>query len=219
MKLDKVIKYTGTMELVSGLAIKGTSNDLNIGGVDSEVIKNPITKMPYIPGSSLKGKMRSLMEHAHADKIESRDGSPCRCGKKECIICTVFGAHMNPHAASAPTRIIVRDCNLTEESRNLIQNLPLTSGSFLEQKAENIINRENGTAGSPRFIERIPSGLSFDVEIILQIFNGDDEDKLKKTVNEALNRLQDESYLGGSGSRGYGQVRFTGKWSDEDAAV
>ena len=62
MKLLKTVKYTGELELLSGLSIMGTNNDLNIGGTDSEVIKNPITKMPYIPGSSLKGKMRSLLE-------------------------------------------------------------------------------------------------------------------------------------------------------------
>lgn len=91
--------------------------------------------------------------------------------------------------------------------------MPLESGSFLEVKAENSINRNRGTADSPRFIERVPAGLSFDVEILLQIFEDDDEHVLKETVNEAM-KLLENSYLGGSGSRGYGQVKFEGSWME-----
>ena len=219
MKLEKTIRYTGEMELLSGLAIKGANNDLNIGGADSEVIKNPITKMPYIPGSSLKGKIRSLLELKYGKTGDERKqgqiiqgSTPCKCGRKDCFVCTIFGAHMNPGAASAPTRIIVRDCNLTRDSLELIKNLPLDSG-FLEEKSENIINRKDGTAGSPRIMERVPAGLKFEVEIILQIFEGDSEQNMKDKVEEGLSLLE-SSYLGGSGSRGYGQVKFEGKWGE-----
>ena len=215
MKLMKTVKSTGEMELLTGLAIKGSDNDLSIGGADSEVIKNPITKIPYFPGSSLKGKMRSLLELKYEktgnDQRMGIGSTPCQCGKKDCFVCTIFGAHLNPHAASAPTRIIVRDCNLTEESMSLIRNMPLDSGSFIEEKAENIINRNDGTAGSPRVIERVPAGLKFGVEIILQIFEGDNENEMKSRVEEGL-RLLENSYLGSSGTRGYGQVRFSGEW-------
>ena len=223
MKLEKMIKYTGEMELLSGLAIKGADNDLSIGGADSEVIKNPITKMPYVPGSSLKGKIRSLLELKYEktgderkklknkNEYETIEGcTPCKCGRKDCFVCTIFGAHMNPGAASAPTRIIVRDCSLAKESLELIRNLPLDSG-FLEEKSENIINRNDGTAGSPRTMERVPAGLKFEVEIILQIFEGDSEQNMKEKVEEGL-KLLENSYLGGSGSRGYGHVKFTGNW-------
>ena len=208
MKLEKTVKYIGEVELLTGLSIRGTNNDLNIGGVDSEVIKNPLTGMPYIPGSSIKGKMRSLLELRYG---KTKNGDPCRCGRKDCFICKIFGAYKNSKAESAPTRIIVRDANLTAESMELIQKMPLERGSFLEEKAENIINREKGTAGSPRVMERVPAGLKFDLNIVLQIFNDDDEEKLKGYVNEALEALQD-SYLGGSGSRGYGSVKITGVW-------
>lgn len=218
MKLLKTVKYVGEMELLSGLAIKGSNNDLNIGGADSEVIKNPITKLPYIPGSSLKGKMRSLLELKYGKTGDERrkgqiiqGNTPCKCGHRDCFVCVIFGAHMNPGASSAPTRIIVRDCNLTDESMTMIRNLPLDSGDFLEMKSENIINRNDGTAGSPRVIERVPAGLKFTVNIVLQIFDGDDEEDMKSKVNEGL-RLLEESYLGGSGSRGYGHVKFTGDW-------
>lgn len=216
MKLLKIVKYVDKMELLSGLSIKGANNELNIGGVDSEVIKNPITKMPYIPGSSLKGKMRSLLELKYGKLGKSGEenaSTPCGCGKKDCFVCTIFGAHMNTKAESAPTRIIVRDCNLAEESIELIEKLPLDNGNFLETKYENSIDRGNGKAKSPRIIERVPAGLKFDVNIVLQIFEGDDEEAMKAKVDEALNLLEN-SYLGGSGSRGYGCVRFEkkGQW-------
>jgi CRISPR-associated protein Csm3 len=216
MKLQKIYKYAGTIELLTGLAIKGSGNELNIGGADSEVIKNPITGEPYIPGSSLKGKMRSQLEKT-LDIKDSRGndtkGSPCGCGNKKCPVCVLFGAHRNPKALSAPTRIIVRDSHLSEESKEKIQERSIESGSYLELKAENAINRNNGTAESPRFMERVPAGLTFNLEIILQIFEGDDEKFLKETILKALN-LVEESYLGGSGSRGYGQVKFEGEWSE-----
>lgn len=216
MKLLKTVKYEGEMELLSGLAIKSSNNDLNIGGTDSEVIKNPITKMPYVPGSSLKGKMRSLLELKYGktgyDKRSGEGSTPCKCGKKDCYVCKIFGAYMNPGAESAPTRIIVRDCSLTEESLAIIHNMPFELGNFLEEKSENIINRNTGAAGSPRMIERVPAGMKFVVNIILQIFEGDDEQEMKKWVDEALSLIED-SYLGSSGSRGYGHVKFNGRWA------
>lgn len=216
MKLEKICKYEGTIKLVTGLAIKGASNELNIGGADSEVVKNPLTGEPYIPGSSLKGKMRSQMEKIHGMKnakgFEDKS-KPCGCGDKNCVVCTLFGAHMNPNALSAPTRIIVRDCELTEESRKRIQDMPVERGGYLELKAENLIKRDKGTAEAPRFMERVPAGLEFRLEILVQIFDEDQEEKLKRTVEKAL-QMVESSYLGGSGSRGYGQVKFEGEWEE-----
>lgn len=220
MKLEKICKYEGTIKLVTGLAIKGASNELNIGGADSEVIKNPLTGEPYIPGSSLKGKMRSQLEKIYGMKKVDREkkvveeiSKPCGCGKRDCMVCTLFGAHQNPGASSAPTRIIVRDCELTDESRQRIQDMPVERGGYLELKAENLIKRDKGTAESPRFMERVPAGLEFRLEILVQIFDEDQEGKLKGAVEKALG-LVESSYLGGSGSRGYGQVKFEGEWKE-----
>lgn len=219
MKLQKTLKYVGEIELCSGLAIKGSSTDLNIGGVDAEVIKNPITKFPYIPGSSLKGKIRSLLEQKYGKfkevfdrrTNEVKDLQPCGCGKNSCFVCKIFGAHMNPKSESAPTRIIVRDCNLTEESLAIAKEAIEQGRNYLEEKAENIINRKSGVAGSPRVMERVPAGMKFNVEIILAVFEGDNEKEMKEKVEEGLTLLEN-SALGGSGSRGYGAVKFTGKW-------
>lgn len=211
MKLLKIVKYTGTMKLITGLSIKGNGNVLSIGGAEAEVIKNPITGMPYIPGSSIKGKMRSRMELI-TGKYNLSKGEPCGCGGEngECLICTVFGAHKKKNPKSGPTRIIVRDCELTNDSVEKIKNLPLDKVNYLEIKTENTINRNTGGA-TPRTLERVPAGFDFQVEIVLQIFEGDDEAKMKKFIEDAVQGVED-SYLGGSGSRGYGQVKFDCKW-------
>ena len=97
MKLEKVVTISGQIECKTGLCIKGSNSDLNIGGADSEVIKNPLTGRPYIPGSSIKGKMRSQLEKKY-DIKPKKEGQPCGCGQENCMICTVFGAHMNPRS-------------------------------------------------------------------------------------------------------------------------
>ena len=216
MKLVKRVHFTGTIQCVTGIAIKGASNELGIGGADSEVVKNPLTGEPYLPGSSLKGKLRAQLEKKYGtqrfdkkkDKITDQiRGMPCGCGQRNCRTCVVFGAHMNPGADSAPTRILVRDGTFTDAFRAQIGALPPERGSYLELKAENLINRDKGTAESPRFIERVPAGAEFTLNITLQILEGDDEAALTAYVEEGL-ALVEQSYLGGSGSRGYGQVKF-----------
>ncbi len=223
MKLNQVITIKGEIFCMSGLCIGGSSNGLEIGGVSQEVIKNPLTKEPYIPGSSLKGKMRSELEKKYGakrrDKINNSikyftdNKQPCGCGKKDCMICVIFGAHgahkahISSGVESAPTRIIVRDALPSKEFRMEIEKFYSKHENYLEQKVENIIQRDKGTANSPRTIERVPEGASFDFEIILRVFEGDDAEKMLAFVKEGL-ELVELSYLGGSGSRGYGKVRF-----------
>lgn len=218
MKLERSITIKGKIHCITGLCIGGSSNALEIGGVSQEVIKNPITKEPYIPGSSLKGKMRSELEKRYGSKkwdktktgtpiLKREEKEPCGCGNKDCLVCTVFGAHKKQNAKSAPTRIIVRDAMLSEESKEMIESLPLANRSYVERKMENIIKRDIGTAETPRTMERVPAGMSFDFEIILRIYEGDEEGKLLAFVKEGLEAVE-SSYLGGSGSRGSGQVRF-----------
>ncbi len=217
MKLDKIVTFTGTIFCVSGLSIGASSNTLEIGGLDREVIKNPITKEPYVPGSSLKGKMRSELEKKYGAyainketrELESRTKEPCGCGRITCPVCLIFGAHgyLYQGAPSAPTRIVVRDAPLSKESKDIISKLPDDQRGYLERKTENIIIRDAGTAGSPRTIERVSTGMSFDFEIILRVFEGDNENELIDKVKEGL-ELVEKSYLGGGGSRGSGQVKF-----------
>ena len=78
--------------------------------------------------------------------------------------------------------------------------------TFTEIKAENKIKIMNGTA-DPRFIERVPAGAEFEGEIVLQIYDRDDEQKMKNAIQEAF-RLLEMNYLGGNGTRGYGRVQI-----------
>lgn len=226
MKLEQIITFSGKIYCISGLYIGGSSSTLEIGGIGRAVIKNPVTKEPYIPGSSLKGKMRSELEKKYGSfKWEEKDKKsdkknvdnlipsghePCGCGEKACPICSIFGAHKYPGAASAPTRIIVRDAVL---AKNMTEN-----ELILERKIENIVSRDSDTANSPRTIERVPAGTSFDFEIVLRIFEGDNKDVLIDKVKEGLDLVQ-KSYLGGCGSRGSGHVKFDYKIIREQIQV
>ena len=206
MKLIGMYKFEGVMRCKSGLHIGGNNNLIKIGGVDSEVVKHPVTDEPYVPGSSLKGKMRSQLERI-GNKVTDR-GEPCGCGSKDCMVCLLFGAHKNTRSSAAPTRLLVRDMFLTDEKRKEYQELLVEKGvSYLENKAENMINRNSGTAENPRFIERVPAGAEFGFELQLQVFEGDPIEKMLAAVKQGLSEVE-ATYIGGSGSRGSGQVKF-----------
>lgn len=195
IKLKKKIIYTGTIVLKTGLHIGGTNTALNIGGPDKFVVRNPITQLPYIPGSSLKGKMRSLIELAYG---ETNNGSvtkdpSTKAGKLFGVSSDIENGH--------PSRIIVRDGELKNP-----EELSNTDLLYTESKTEVTINRITAKA-NPRTFERVPAGARFNLEMVLNIFDGDNEDELKSTIKKAIELLEDD-YLGGNGSRGYGQVKI-----------
>ncbi len=199
-KMTAISIVRGTIHLESGLHIGGGTEAIEIGGIDNPVIKDPRTGEPYIPGSSLKGKMRCLLE-LRDGKISERNGA-CNCG--ECHICRVFG-NTAKNSELGITRTVFRDAFLTTGSRQILMDkgLPAT-----EVKTETMIDRLQGKAanGSLRMSERVIAGLDFDFEIALRIFEGD-ENIAVKLVKEGLALIQKDA-LGGSGSRGYGRVRF-----------
>jgi CRISPR-associated protein Csm3 len=203
MKLNKTVMIRGTLEVVTGLHIGGSVESIEIGGIDNHIIKHPVTQEPYIPGSSLKGKMRSQMEKKEG-KI-GNNGEPCGCG--QCMVCRVFGPHKKPEHLLGPTRILVRDALLSEESREEMRKAAQDGKAYIEIKTENIINRNIGTARDPRQQERVPAGAKFDLEIGVQVMDLDSDHDVVGYVKEALKSVE-ESYIGGSGSRGYGKVRF-----------
>lgn len=195
IKLKKKIIYTGTIVLKTGLHIGGTNTALNIGGPDKFVVRNPITQLPYIPGSSLKGKMRSLIELAYG---ETNNGSVTKdpntkAGKLFGVASEIENGH--------PSRIIVRDGELKNP-----EELSNTDLLYTESKTEVTINRITAKA-NPRTFERVPAGAKFNLEMVLNIFDGDNEDELRNTIKDAIRLLEDD-YLGGNGSRGYGQVKI-----------
>lgn len=199
--LESVYRLDFEIELLTGLHIGGSTDTFDIGGADSTVIKNPLTHEPYIPGSSIKGKLRSLLTQKYG-KVSLKNKDSEMVLEKDEIRCL-----FEPVSTSDDlkvSRCIFRDAYLTDESKEELQK-HLGLGTFTEIKAENSIDLLKGTAANPRFIERVPRGAKFSGEIVLQIYEGDDAEQLKEVVKEALKMLE-LNYLGGSGTRGYGRV-------------
>lgn len=195
--LIKKVIYTGTIVLKTGLHIGGTNANLNIGGPDKFVVRNPINNLPYIPGSSLKGKMRSLVELANGETNEGKPTSNIR--HKAAALFGVAAEIADGHAS----RLIVRDAELITDDGTDFSHTDLL---YTESKTEVSIDRITAKA-NPRTFERVPAGASFRLNMVLNIFEGENETQLKETLYQAIRLLEDD-YLGGNGSRGYGQVEI-----------
>lgn len=198
-KETKIVE--GSIEVVTGLHIGSGNDTVEIGGMDNPVIKNPANSEPYIPGSSLKGKMRSLMEWK-LNKVDPA-GKVHVCNILDCEICRIFGSTKDNNERG-PTRLIVRDANLSDESRNKFKN---EGRALLETKYENTINRILGKAANPRPMERVVPGTKFDFQILYKVLDDADEDNFKVVI-QALAALEND-YLGGCGSRGSGQIKIS----------
>ncbi len=223
MQLQDYLILRGTLRCVTGLRVGGSAETIEIGGLDNPIIKHPLTGLPYVPGSSLKGKMRSLLE-LRLDKIDPRpevDGRRNRdygevhrpggygCEGEACPICRIFGSNAG-EGEVGPARLIVRDAYLTDEWGEKIQELLLEGEPITEIKYENTINRITAMA-NPRQMERVPAGVEFAFEIGYRVFDTGDggatDRRLFQRVIEGL-QLVTADTLGGSGSRGYGKVAF-----------
>lgn len=218
MQLERIMNIKGVITLLSGLHIGAGKDAIEIGGLDQPIIKHPISGAPYIPGSSLKGKMRSLLEiyffaKQNADtRAHISAGKPCACGKASCPACAIFGSHGSPRDMEenlGPTRVIVRDALLTPKFQEIFERGELP----MEVKYENIIDRVRGVAEHPRPLERVPAGVQFNFSIAFKVFAGDDT--LVDYVFKGL-RLVELDALGGCGSRGSGQVRFDDLTCDDE---
>ena len=215
MKLEQIKTITATLKLMSGLHIGAGDVEMHIGGIDNQVIKNPVTQKPYIPGSSLKGKIRSLLEWRSGSVDTGPIGIKQINNPKALPILRLFGVgagdKLNDDEAKkiGPTRLSFWDCYLTDEWDEKLSDMPL------EAKSENTINRISGEATNPRQTERVPSGVEFDFKLTIKQISGDTEELLN-TVLAGMKLLELDS-LGGSGSRGYGKVKFENvKIDDED---
>lgn len=201
VKLNKKIIYTGTITLKTGLHIGGTNAALNIGGPDKFVVRNPINNVPYIPGSSLKGKMRALIEIYNNCVTIDKHGKVGPSIDPKSVSGALFGVSGDSDN-SRPSRLIVRDAELDINGCDFTNtDLPYT-----ETKTEVAIDRVTAKA-NPRTFERVPAGAKFKLNMVLNIFDGEDENKLTNTLKQAITLLEDD-YLGGHGSRGYGQVKI-----------
>ena len=210
----EIVKLTGTVELLSGLHIGGGDDTMKIGGIDNGVVKDINTGKPYIPGSSLKGKMRSLLEW-HIGVVGIGEGEPFssklinnpifndeKIKNNAQILLKLFG---DKEGECGITRISVGDCPLVKVEKQKLS----------EAKYENVIDRQTGTALHPRQIERVPTGVKFKYDIRVKVLNlkdnkKDSKDEFKKMIKNGLELIEND-YIGGSGSRGYGRVEFSNK--------
>src|SRR5579883_1356781 len=141
-KWTHAVEMKFEIELAEGTRIGGAGAGLDIGGVDLLPIRDPVSREPYLPGSSLKGKLRSILEKEHG---LSTNGSPCSCGQKDCPVCPVFGAHIVPgKPPRGSARLTVRDAHFTPEYAKQYKDNPVS-----ETKMENIVDRIRGVADKP----------------------------------------------------------------------
>jgi CRISPR-associated protein Csm3 len=213
-KLIKKILIKGKIHALTGLHIGATNAGMSIGGVDAAVVRNPLTRRPYIPGSSLKGKMRSLLE-----KVEGKvtNGSNNLAGELFIVditnpIAQIFGVTpedviKQKQPKQPVSRLIVRDCPLNEKSAKKLLASKDTDMPYTEVKTEVVIDRIT-SAATPRPLERVPAGAIFEMEMILNVYDGDNETTFLNKIFEGLALVQND-YLGGKGSRGSGQVKIS----------
>lgn len=221
LKLRAIKTLSGKLVLKSGLHIGTGNSEMHIGGMDTPVIKHLHTNDPYIPGSSLKGKVRSLLE-LKCGLVPYAGGNPVNNGtlrqvkgknglEENCLaILKLFGssgAEADETGDVGPTRLIFSDCYLDDEWKK-------TAGErrylLTEEKAETAIDRISGTAkgGSLRQTERVLEGTVFSFMLTCRILKDGDEEIFEKFVLDGLKLLEHDA-LGGSGSRGYGRVKLT----------
>ncbi len=218
MQLTQISKITGKIELLSGLHIGSGNSEIHIGGTDNPVIKNPINQQPYIPGSSIKGKMRSLLEW-HSGLVGDTNGAPVtfkdipqleeQKQQKAKQIIKLFGGAPDNHIKDellneiGPTRLAFWDCALDQQ---WVKQMEDKSLMLTETKMENTIDRIKGTADNPRNTERVPATAMFDFNLTVRVH--DNENDVLETILTGL-KLLELTGLGGSGSRGYGKIKFT----------
>lgn len=215
MQLTTIKQISGTLVLKTGLHIGGGDTEMRIGGIDNQVVKDPVSGLPYIPGSSLKGKIRSLLEWKLGLVNPETGGKPfsfkqlkqSEVDSDKGNLLRLFGGapdkdHDDKINAIGPTRLAFWDCPLNQDWKK--DTLDARHLLATEAKSENSINRIAGVADNPRFTERVIAGAEFDFKLNLKVVDGED---LLPLVLQGLALLQADS-LGGSGSRGYGKIEF-----------
>lgn len=216
LQLTGIDIITADLVVMTGLRIGAGDNEMRIGGVDNQVIRHPLTLQPYIPGSSLKGKIRSLLEwrsgavQEHPLTYEQFKNSSGAQQTQIKSILQLFGmsgdTNLTVEVAKefGPTRLSFWDCDLQPA---WLENAGSDNQIPVEVKSENTIRRISGTADNPRFTERVAAGSVFDFRLSMKKLNTDSDDLLTMVL-QGLKLLEQDS-LGGSGSRGYGKVSFT----------
>ena len=221
MKLTNIVEIKAKLVLETGLHIGAGDSEMHIGGIDNSVIKHPITQSPYIPGSSLKGKIRTLLEWRSGEvkkaPLSLDDLKEAKNKEEVKNILRLFGISGDAKNTDdivkeiGVSRLAFWDCALDLDWEKTIRD---DNQLLTEAKSENTIDRITSTA-DPRQTERVPAGAEFDFKLMLRQFKGD-KPELLDLVLKGLKLLELDS-LGGSGSRGYGKVKFTELTVDGEA--
>lgn len=193
------IRITGDIEIKTGMHIGGSSAFAAIGAVDSPIVRDVRTNLPMIPGSSLKGKMRSLLAKEYNTEIRQPDEDDPR-------ILRLFGSAKKGNVKRS--RLLFSDMILANEME--LRKMGLQS--MAEIKFENSISRTTAVA-NPRQIERAVRGSVFEMDLIYELENESELLEDMETLAEGMKLLQFD-YIGGSGSRGYGKVEFKNIWAE-----
>lgn len=192
------ILIKATLQIITGIHIGGSSDFSSIGEVDSPFIRDFLTKQPIIPGSSVKGKLRTLLAKNTCKNYVLQE-----IEKDDAVIKRLFG--YSGKDLSMPARLQFFDLFMKAESVDSFSNM--NSDTYLgEVKFENTISRLTGTA-TPRQIERVPAGAEFDFLLVYNVENDDQVDEDMQILTAGIRLLQTD-YLGGHGSRGYGRVKL-----------
>lgn len=189
------IQITGEIELMTGMHIGGSDAFAAIGAVDSPVFRDARTNYPMLPGSSLKGKMRSLLAKAYNENLAKHDDDDPR-------LLRLFGTAKK--GSVQRSRLLVSDMLITEQSKSDFEKHGISG--FTEVKFENTINRLTAVA-NPRQIERVIRGTSFELDMIYEVTDSKELEEDFRTLAYGMRLLQYD-YIGGHGSRGYGKIRF-----------
>ena len=223
MQLIEIREIKGKIVTKTGLHIGAGDTEMHIGGTDNTVIRNPLTQEPYIPGSSIKGKVRALLEMesglmglTKGSPIQPKDLKGIKDGEQRAKaekILKIFGSAGSEGEEIAelnlgPSRASFSDCFLNKDWKKKAEE---SGWSYFEVKSENTINRIKGTAYNLRQMERVVAGAEFDFTISMKLL-GEDEEELFEYLLAGLKILEKDA-LGGSSSRGYGRIEF--RFEDE----
>lgn len=228
------VVVSAEMLALTGLRVGAAASGLDIGGVDQPVLRDPVTDQPYVPGSTLKGKLRSLLTKAHGLPLQELVQRPVQvwlhwCTEeaeyRRCLVCPTFGQFPSgPRGARydfvTPTRLIARDARLGPELLVMEEGGTRKSWSqvdldlpYSEVKVEVALDVITA-ASNPRQMERVPAGAIFGTEFLFSVYGADgrgiDQEMEKNRLREVIAgmRLLEDDYLGSSGTRGYGKVKF-----------
>ncbi len=190
------VEITGTMEVKTGLHIGGNGAFAAIGAVDSPVIRDVRTDDPIIPGSSLKGKLRTLLAKMYNS---SRAAKP---DDDEACLTALFGSSKKGDVHVG--RLLFSDMFL--QNKEELRSLNIYRAT--EVKFENTISRSTAVA-NPRQLERVIRGAEFGLNLVYEVKDAETMLQDFEILRNGLRLLQYD-YLGGSGSRGYGKVAFRG---------